>query len=447
MTSPSPQCSEGQISPSLPNRPVAAPIPQTKYGSEGVTDDSRHIVIAGAGHAGGSAAAMLRQLGWAGAITLVGEEPLPPYQRPPLSKAWLKGEATAESLALRPAKFYPDATIDLRLGTRVTGIDRVAKTVALSDGATLTYDFLILALGARARRLLLPGVELDGVLELRSAADADRLKAALQPGAKLAVIGGGYIGLEAAASARGLGADVIIIERESRVLARVACSILSDFFQSFHRAQGVAIEVDAQVGALEGTDGRITGVRLGDGRIIPCDAALIGVGAVANDELAREAGLACQNGIAVDLAARTDDPAIFAIGDCTSRPLPLYERTGRLESVPNALEQAKQAAAMICGKPAPAPEVPWFWSDQYDLRLQIAGIPFDTSEIVVRGDLAAGKFALFHLQPDGTVQAVEAVNAAPEFMGGRRIIARRKRLTRARIEDMSLSMQELAAGA
>jgi 3-phenylpropionate/trans-cinnamate dioxygenase ferredoxin reductase subunit len=410
-----------------------------------VTDDSRHIVIAGAGHAGGSAAAMLRQLGWTGAITLVGEEPLPPYQRPPLSKAWLKGEATAESLALRPAKFYADATIDLRLGIRVVGIDRAAKTVSLADGGTLTYDYLILALGARARRLPLPGVELDGVLELRSAADADRLKAALQPGARLAVIGGGYIGLEAAASARALGAEVIIIERESRVLARVACPILSEFFQNFHRAQGVTIEVDAQVAALEGLGGRISGVRLGDGRFIPCDAALIGVGAVANDELARDAGLTCQNGIVVDLAARTDDPAIFAIGDCTSRPLPLYARSGRLESVPNALEQAKQAAAMICGKPAPAPEVPWFWSDQYDLRLQIAGMPFDTSEIVVRGDLAAGKFALFHLQPDGTVQAVEAVNAAPEFMGGRRIIAKRKRLTRARIEDMSISMQELAA--
>jgi 3-phenylpropionate/trans-cinnamate dioxygenase ferredoxin reductase subunit len=410
-----------------------------------VTDDSRHIVIAGAGHAGGSAAAMLRQLGWTGAITLVGEEPLPPYQRPPLSKAWLKGEATAESLALRPPKFYADATIDLRLGIRVTGMDRAAKTVALSDGATLAYDFLILALGARARRLPLPGVELGGVLELRSAADADRLKAALQPGANLAVIGGGYIGLEAAASARALGAEVIIIERESRVLARVACPILSEFFQDFHRAQGVAIEVDAQVAALEGVNGQITGVRLGDGRVIPCDAALIGVGAVANDDLAREAGLTCQNGIVVDLAARTDDPAIFAIGDCTSRPLPLYARIGRLESVPNALEQAKQAAAMICGKPPPAPEVPWFWSDQYDLRLQIAGMPFDTSEIVVRGDVAAGKFALFHLQPDGTVQAVEAVNAAPEFMGGRRIIAKRKRLTRARIEDMSISMQELAA--
>jgi 3-phenylpropionate/trans-cinnamate dioxygenase ferredoxin reductase component len=410
-----------------------------------VTQDSRHIVIAGAGHAGGSAAAMLRQLGWTGAITLVGEEPIPPYQRPPLSKAWLQGEATAESLALRPAKFYSDATIDLLLETRVTAIDRARKTVALSNGGTLAYDFLILALGARARRLPLPGVELDGVLELRTAADADRLKAVLHPGAALAVIGGGYIGLEAAASARALGADVIVVERESRVLARVACPILSEFFQTFHRAQGVEIEVDAQVAALEGSGGRITGVRLGEGRLIPCHAALFGVGAVANDELAREAGLTCHNGIAVDLAARTDDPAIFAVGDCTSRPLPLYERIGRLESVPNALEQAKQAAAMICDKPPPAPEVPWFWSDQYDLRLQIAGIPYDTSEIVVRGDVAAAKFALFHLQPDGTVQAVEAVNAAPEFMGGRRIIARRKRLTRARIEDMSISMQELAA--
>lgn len=410
-----------------------------------MNQDSRHVMIAGAGHAGGSAAAMLRQLGWQGAITLVGEEPIPPYQRPPLSKAWLKGEATAESLALRPAKFYPDATIDLLLETRVTGIDRAAKTVTLSSGAMLSYDFLILALGARARRLPLQGADLDGVLELRTAADADRLKAALSPGARLAVIGGGYIGLEAAASARALGAEATIIERESRVLARVACPILSDFFQTFHRGQGVAIEVDAQVAGLQGAGGRITGVRLGDGRVIPCDAALIGVGAVANDELASAAGLTCRNGIVVDLAARTDDPAIFAVGDCTSRPLPLYHRMGRLESVPNALEQAKQAAATICGKPPPAPEVPWFWSDQYDLRLQIAGLPFDATEIVVRGDLGAGKFALFHLTADGTVQAVEAVNAAPEFMGGRRIIARRKRLTRARIEDMSISMQELAA--
>jgi 3-phenylpropionate/trans-cinnamate dioxygenase ferredoxin reductase component len=410
-----------------------------------VDDQTRHVVIAGAGHAGGAAAAMLRQLGWPGAITLIGEEPVLPYQRPPLSKAWLKGEAAGEDLALRPATFYADASIDLRTNTCVVRVDRAAHTVALSDGGSLHYDVLILALGARARRLPLPGVDLSGVLELRTVADADRLKAILRPGARLAVIGGGYIGLEAAASARALGAEATIIEREDRVLARVACPTLSDFFHNAHRAHGVAIEVGAQVAALEGAGGHVTGVRLGDGRLIPCDAALVGVGAVANDELARQAGLSCDNGIAVDLAARTDDPDIFAIGDCTRRPLHHYERMWRLESVPNALEQAKQAASTICGKPPPTPEVPWFWSDQYDLRLQIAGLPFDASEIVVRGDVNAGKFALFHLTPDGTVQAVEAVNAPTEFMGGRRIIARRKRLTRARIEDMSVSMQELAA--
>ncbi len=410
-----------------------------------MNEDSRHIVIAGAGHAGGSAAAMLRQLGWRGAISLIGEEPVPPYQRPPLSKAWLTGEAAAESLMLRPARFYSDASIELRLGVRVIGIDRTAKTVALSDSTTLSYEYLILALGARARRLPLAGADLAGVLELRSMADADRLKAVLRPGARLAVIGGGYIGLEAAASAIAMGAAVTIIERESRVLARVACPVLSEFFQGFHRSQGVTIEVDAQVAALEGPQGGITAVRLADGRLIECDAALVGVGAIANDELARDAALRCHNGVAVDLAARTDDPAIFAIGDCTSRPLPLYDRMGRLESVPNALEQAKQAASVICGRPSPTPEVPWFWSDQYDLRLQIAGLPFDTAEIAVRGDVMAAKFALFHLTADGVLQAVEAVNAATEFMGGRRIIARRKRLTRARIEDMSIPMQELAA--
>jgi 3-phenylpropionate/trans-cinnamate dioxygenase ferredoxin reductase subunit len=238
---------------------------------------------------------------------------------------------------------------------------------------------------------------------------------------------------------------VTILERESRVLARVACPMLSDFFQAFHRDKGVIIETGAAVTALEGTGSRIAGVRLGDGRLIACDAVLVGVGAVANDELARAAGLSCDNGIVVDLAARTEDPAIFAIGDCTNRPLPRYARMGRLESVPNALEQAKQAASLICGKPSPAPELPWFWSDQYDLRLQIAGLPFDATEIAVRGDIAAGKFALFHLTEDGTVQAVDAVNASTDFMGGRRIILRRKRLTRARVEDMSVSMQELAA--
>jgi 3-phenylpropionate/trans-cinnamate dioxygenase ferredoxin reductase subunit len=242
-----------------------------------------------------------------------------------------------------------------------------------------------------------------------------------------------------------LGAEATIIERETRVLARVACQQLSDFFEAYHRAQGVTIEVSAGVAGLEGADGQVTGVRLTDGRLIPCDAALIGVGAVSNEEIARAAGLACDGGIVVDLSARTDDSSIFAIGDCTKRPLPLYDRTMRLESVPNALEQAKQAAAAIYGRPQPAPEVPWFWSDQYDIRLQIAGIPFDATQIVVRGDIAAGKFALFHLAEDGLVRAVEAVNASQEFMGGRRIIQRGKRLTPERIRDMAVTMQELAS--
>jgi 3-phenylpropionate/trans-cinnamate dioxygenase ferredoxin reductase component len=189
----------------------------------------------------------------------------------------------------------------------------------------------------------------------------------------------------------------------------------------------------------------VTGVRLADGRMILCDAVLVGVGAIANDDLAREAGLECANGVVVDLMARTADPSIYAIGDCTNRPLPLYARMGRLESVPNALEQARQASHAICEKPAPAPEVPWFWSDQYDLRLQIAGIPYDAAQIAVRGDVAAGKFALFHLTAEGVVQAVEAVNASTEFAGGRRIIAKRKALTVAEIEDMSITMQKLAA--
>ena len=402
------------------------------------------IVIAGAGHAGGSAAAMLRQLGWKGGITVAGDEPIPPYQRPPLSKAWLKGKATAESLALRPLGFYNDADIELRLNDRVTKIDPAAHAVTFADGDTMHYQHLILATGSRARRIPLPGIDLGNVLELRTAADADRLKAVLGPGKRLAVVGGGYIGLEAAASARALGAEVTVIELAPRVLARVACEILSNFFQDFHRAQGVTIELNAGVKGLEG-DGTVTGVRLADGRLIPCDAALIGVGGVPNEELAKDASLACDGGIVVDLDARTSDPDIFAIGDVTKRPLPLYDRTMRLESVPNALEQAKQAASAICGRPRPPAEVPWFWSDQYELRLQIAGIPFDATRIVVRGDIASGKFALFHLTDDGTVQAVEAVNSSPEFMGGRRIVQRRKQLTPERIADLSVTMQDLAS--
>ncbi len=405
--------------------------------------NAQRVIIVGAGHGGGAVAATLRQYGFKGAITVIGTEPIAPYQRPPLSKAWLKGEADAASLALRPPAFYDKANIDLRLSTTVTAINTAAKTVATDAGDTLGYDWLILATGARARRLPIPGMELAGVLELRTAADADQLKSALGPGKRLAVVGGGYIGLEAAASATALGSTATVIERENRVLARVASVELSEAYQVAHRKRGVAIELSAQVAALEGADGKITGVRLGDGRLVPCDVALVGVGAVANIELAQAAGIACDLGITVDLAARTSDPSVFAIGDCTWRPLPHYGRDFRLESVPNALEQARQAAASICGRALAAPEVPWFWSDQFDLKLQIVGLDFGATHTVLRGDPATESFAVFHLTDDNRLRAVEAVNMPDAFMAGRLLIAKDRELAPAQICDMSVAMKDL----
>lgn len=405
--------------------------------------DERSVIV-GAGHAGGAAAALLRQFGHDGPITIVGEEPLPPYQRPPLSKAWLKGEAGAEDLFLKGDGFYAEHRIDLRLSTRAESIDRAAKVVVLEGGERLSYDTLILATGARARKLPVPGADLDGVLELRNAADAERLKAELGPGRRMAVIGGGYIGLEAAASARALGAEVTVIEREARLLPRVAGGDLSAFFRVYHEARGVRFEIGASVEALAGVAGRVTDVMLADGRMVPCDLALVGVGAQPNLELAREVGLACADGVVVDERARTSDPSIYAIGDLTWRPLPLYGRMFRLESVPNALEQARQAAAAICGRPPPAPEVPWFWSDQYDLKLQIGGLSFDPDRIVLRGDVAAARFAVFHLK-DRRILAIEAVNAPAEFMGGKLLIGRGAEVDPDRLADSAISMKEVAA--
>ncbi|WP_420471120.1 NAD(P)/FAD-dependent oxidoreductase [Brevundimonas sp. FT23042] len=399
------------------------------------------VLILGAGHAGGTAAALLRQYGHGGAIVLAGEEAAPPYQRPPLSKAWLKGEADLEALLLRPESFYAEQDITLRTGVTATAVDRAAKTVTFSDGAVETYDLLILATGSTARRLAIPGADRPELLELRTLADAEKLKAALGPGKRLAVVGGGYVGLEAAASARALGAGAVVIERMDRVLARVASETLSAFFTDYHRSHGVEILTSAEVTGFENA-----GVRLADGRLVEADAVLVGVGALANEALAREAGLACLNGVVVDAEARTSDPSIFAIGDMTHRPVPVHGGAmHRLESVPNALEQAKQAAAAITGRPAPAPEVPWFWSDQYDLKLQIAGLPSEADRQVVRGDAARGGFAVFHLAGDRIV-CVEAVNAPAEFMAGRLMIGKRTAVDAAKLADPSVTMKAVAAG-
>jgi len=405
---------------------------------------SSHVVILGAGHAGGTAAALLRQYGHQGPITLVGEEPIAPYQRPPLSKAWLKGEADADSLALKSLEFYGENNIDFRPSVRALSLDRAAKTLSLSDGRALSYDTLILATGARAIALPIEGRDLKGVMFLRTAADAEQLKGAIGPGKTLGVVGGGYIGLEVAASGRALGADAIVFEKEDRLLARVACKPLSDFFQAYHEKQGVTFELGCTVTGFQGWDGHVTGVSLADGRTVACDAVVVGVGAHPNDELARDAGLECARGVVVDLDARSvTDPAIFAIGDVAHRPMPIYERMFRMESVPNALEQAKQAASALTGRPRPAGECPWQWSDQYDAKLQIAGYAFDATEIVVRGDPAAAKFAIFHLKGE-QVQSVEAINAPPEFMMGKMLILNRKPVNKAKLADPSVSMKDVA---
>jgi 3-phenylpropionate/trans-cinnamate dioxygenase ferredoxin reductase subunit len=407
-------------------------------------DLNAHVVIVGAGHAGGTLAALLRQYGHVGPITMIGDEPIPPYQRPPLSKAWLKGEADAESLALKPLEFYAENNIDFRPNVRAVKLERSARKVQLSDGSAVGYDFLVLATGARAIALPIPGADLAGVLFLRTAADAESLKAQVGPGKRLAVVGGGYIGLEVAASGRALGAEVVVLEREPRLLARVACEVLSSFFRSYHESHGVKFELNASVVGFEGDAGRITGVKLADGRVIACDAAVVGVGAHPNDELAADAGLETARGVVVDLDARTSDAHVFAIGDVAHRPMPIYGRMFRMESVPNALEQAKQAACAITGRPAPAGEVPWQWSDQYDLKLQIAGYAFDVDEIIVRGDPASGKFAVFHLNGD-QLQSVEAINAPPEFMMGRQLIGNRKPVDKRKLADPTVSMKEVAA--
>ena len=384
------------------------------------------ILIIGAGHAGGSVAANLRQLGCEEPISIVGEEPHLPYQRPPLSKAWLKGDVAFAAVGLRPQAFYDQRDIALRLNAHAIAIDCTAHSVTLATGEALPYRTLILAMGTRARRLGIAGEELPNVHVLRSIADADRVKAALTAGQRLVVIGGGYIGLEVAASARLKGMDVLVVERESRLLARVASPDVSAFIHRYHEGQGVTFRLETGVAGLEARDGRVAGVRLGDGQIESADMVLVGIGAIPNMEMAAAAGLACGNGIVVDHEARTSDPDIFAIGDCTERPLHHYGCRGRLESVASAVEQARQAAAAICGAKPPAPEVPWFWSDQYDLKLQIAGLPIGAARVEVRGDPTQGKFAVVHFAADGRMCAVEAINVPAEYMAGRATIAKER---------------------
>jgi 3-phenylpropionate/trans-cinnamate dioxygenase ferredoxin reductase subunit len=400
-------------------------------------------VVVGAGHAGGTLVALLRQYSHTGPITLLGAEPHPPYHRPPLSKKYFSDDY--EQL-LRPIDFYRSHDIDVRVNTRVKLIDRECQRVSTTDRDVLSYDHLVIATGAAARSLVVPGSDLGGILSLRTLDDAIELRKTMAAAHRIVIIGGGYVGLEVAAEAIAHGrVAVTVLEREDRILARVASLEFSQLIHDQHVSRGTEILTGTDVVGFVGDHhGMVRAVQLADGSELECDAALVGVGAVPMDELASECGIHCDGGIFVDQDARTSDPAIFAIGDVTRRPIMGQPGNIRLESIPSAMEQAKQAAAAITGRPAPKPEVPWFWSDQFDLQLKIAGLVRPTRPAIIRGDTQAGKFAVFHLGEDDHVAAVETSNAAGLFMAGKKMIGSKTRVNPGLLADASVDVRQCA---
>ncbi len=379
------------------------------------------MVIVGAGHAGGQAAASLRQDGYDGEIVIIGDEPQIPYQRPPLSKQYLSGEQGIERVYLRPAKFYEDKNITLKTGVRVEAIDTAAKTVTTGAGETLAYDKLLLATGTRPRRLTIPGSDLRGIHYLRTIDDVDGIREDMAPGRRLVVVGGGYIGLEVAAVAVKAGLEVHVLEMEQRILQRVTTPRMSAFYQQLHESRGVHIHCGAGATAFQG-DGHVTAVLCGE-QTYPADIVIVGIGVVPNVEEAQAAGIDCENGIVVDDHCRTSAPDVFAAGDCTNHPNPLLGRRLRLESVPNAMDQARVASANMCGGDKTYAAIPWFWSDQYELKLQMVGFSADGDTEVVRGDMEKNQFAVFYLK-DGRMVAADAVNSPKEFMICKQLIGR-----------------------
>ncbi|MFN2426814.1 MAG: NAD(P)/FAD-dependent oxidoreductase [Candidatus Binatia bacterium] len=399
------------------------------------------VVIVGAGQAGAQVAFSLRQWGFEGKIALVGEENFVPYERPPLSKEFLKEELAEDRLYFRPPDWYAEHTIDLFTGVVVTSIDPEIGIAYLDRVTGLSFDTAVLATGSRPRPLAVRGATLEGIYEVRAIGDTLGLRRLMRPGTKMVVVGAGYIGLEVAAVARSLGVEVTVLEAMDRVLARVTGTVVSDFFEAEHRSRGVDVRCGARVTAFEGKVA-LSGVRLEDGSLLPCDVAVVGVGVQPRDELARGCGIACDDGIVVDRDARTSNPRVLAVGDCSRRPLVHYGRSGRLESVHNAIEQGKLAAAAILARPRPAEDVPWFWSNQYDLKLQIAGLGAGHDSTVVRGNPADRKFSVFYLR-DGALLAVDAINSPMEFMASKQLIAGAARPDPELLGDPAVTMKAI----
>ena len=404
------------------------------------------LIVIGAGHAGSELVISARQAGWDGSILLIGDEEGTPYHRPPLSKAYLAGQSTREAIALRPESAYERANVTRMQGTTVTAIDRQRHELVLGNGGEqLRYGKLALCTGGRPRPYVCdgmnPGRAPDNLLYLRSAADADRLRAWLSPTCRMLVVGAGYVGLEVAAAARASGAKVTVLEAEGRVLARVAGVALSSFYEAEHRKQGVEIRTGVRIASVVCEGNAITAVCLDNGDRLDVDVVVAGIGMLPNTGLAFDSGLGRMEGIPVNENGQTLDPDIFAAGDCTLYTHPMYGREVRIESVPNALEQARAVAGSLCGKPKPYTAIPWFWSDQYDLKLQMAGLSHGHDLCVLRGDPSSRSFCAFYLKGNRLL-AIDAVNRPADFMLTRRAMARPQRVDPARLGDESHPLKE-----
>ncbi|SDH90470.1 MULTISPECIES: NAD(P)/FAD-dependent oxidoreductase [Bradyrhizobium] len=397
------------------------------------------VIIAGAGHAGFQLAASLRQNGFSERIALVNDEGHLPYQRPPLSKAYLKGTGGPDTLMFRPEKFYHDQTVDL-IADRVTSIDRAARKLALASGASLDYGHLVLATGARNRLLDIPNANLDGVRYLRTLDDSEALRHRIASGQHVIVIGAGFIGLEFAATARAKGLEVDVVELAARVMARAVTAEISEFSQSQHAAAGIRIHFGVQVTSIENDGGRVTGVSLSDGRHLQADLVVVGVGVLPNVELAAEAGLPVAAGIIVDELLLTADPNISAVGDCALYASPRFGGSLRLESVQNATDHARSVAARLTGDAKPYDGLPWFWSDQGPDKLQMVGLTTGYDQVVVRGDRGAGAFSAFCYK-SGRLLGIESVNRAGDHMFGRRLLAANRSITPEQAADASFDLK------
>ncbi len=403
------------------------------------------VVIVGGGQAGAQSAVSLRQEGFTGRIVLIGDEPVLPYQRPPLSKTYLAGELAKERLFIKPAAFYDKVNIEHMLGQAVNAIDSSRQQISLKGGQNLSYDHLILATGGRVRPLSCPGASHSGVHYLRTLADVEAMQGKFTAGARLVVIGGGYVGLETAAVAVKHGLKVTLLVARPTPLGRVTSPEVGKFFEDVHREAGVTLCCNTEVKAIEDDvdNGRALAVVTDSGYRVLADMVVVGIGLLPNVELAAAAGIACDDGIVVDEYGRTSIDNIYAAGDCANHPNPIYQRRMRLESVQNAVDQSKAVAATICGKDKPYAQVPWFWSDQYDLKLQTAGINSGYDQAVVRGDIASRSFAVFYLRK-GCLLAVDAINRPAEFVVARNILSKGLSVSAERLQDESIPAKALA---